>query len=1107
MDINITLKALPKNQWFRKLTLFLLLYCLCTIQVNAQLYTRTTFNAAYVPITTGGGATISTATGNDANHTGISLGFTFTYAGNSYSTIGLNTNGLLFFDAVAPAANAGNFSLFSTNAPNLCITAWCNDLIDDASSDILYQTQGAPGSRTFTVQYTNYPNSPGTNGSNVRMNYQVILFETSNVIEYHYGVVNITGNIGFHPGAAIGLEYGAGGKGNYIDAVTGSKGTTNRMLSAVTSWPAVNYRFTPGAPTPVAGGTYNVGVGQTYSNLSLAVADLNHRGIAGSVILNLTDANYDTTVANGSNRFPILLGPVTGSSAANSITVSKSGTPATISYRGSTANGQLSNNGGIAVFGSTEEPIVGISSSFTTVSNINLVSHGTAPHPVDIGLLVFQADAALGAQNNLLDKIFVNLDRANTNTIGIASKWTTGTSGLIGANSHNTYRDFTIRDCNRGMDFEGPGGAGNSPDLNTKIITSACNVFNSIGDPAVPNDIGGTSSLSYGIRMHNQTNPVIRNCIIRNVTTTNAASAVDGIFMLTFNGVGEVSNNVCRTITRSSTGSTSPVCGIRITTSGNTIKSMRVFNNSVSDILSSYTGVATANRYIKGILIEGTGNGGKQSVYVWNNSVSINGTGSPNLSNTCFEISNPANVNHVVKNNVFANFTPAQTGVARHYCFVTPVVDRISFAASTSTSDHNDLYIANDQGTSGHVGLGNTTNYSTLAAWQTGITFNPGTDANSISSNPFFADNNSNLHGTALSTSINGAGTTPPGYTTFDFDCEVRNSPVDIGFDDISNVDTINIISSFNPSATGSICGLGYDPDSSHLWVYGCSAATIQRYSTTGVLLGSVTVAGGTANDVDLEVAPENLTLNTGSISKGQLLLVNGETGVANIFAYSKSTGLVTDTLITSFGSSHVVGGAYHELRNTFFLLQDNVPGVALENMVAEIHPVTGATLNTFQTTGVFDISFGDIEVGTNGNLFIVSSIQTGIAEYTPTGTLVKIHNLPAGVTDLSGIALDCNTNQAWVCGAGVVYQLGQFPCGTVPSVRLDLSFFIEGFITDVNEMKPVLANSSISSNLLECDSLTVELRSPISPYGVVTSYQSIVRTDGVVSLNLPNSF
>ncbi|MBK9400152.1 MAG: hypothetical protein IPN36_04620 [Bacteroidetes bacterium] len=195
MDINITLKALPKNQWFRKLTLFLLLCCLCTIQVNAQLYTRTTFNAAYVPITTGGGATISTATGNDANQTGISLGFTFAYAGNNYTTLGLNTNGFLFFDAAAPAANTENSRLFSTFAPNLCVTAWWNDLIDDASSDILYQTQGAPGSRTFTVQYTNYPNSSGTNGSNVRLNYQVILFETSMILNIIMAV-NISGTIG-----------------------------------------------------------------------------------------------------------------------------------------------------------------------------------------------------------------------------------------------------------------------------------------------------------------------------------------------------------------------------------------------------------------------------------------------------------------------------------------------------------------------------------------------------------------------------------------------------------------------------------------------------------------------------------------------------------------------------------------------------------------------------------------------------------------------------------------------------------------------------------------------------------------------------------------------
>ena len=56
----------------------------------------------------------------------------------------------------------------------------------------------------------------------------------------------------------------------------------------------------------VAGGTYNVGVGQTYPSLSEAVADLNHRGISGAVSLNLTDAVYDTTVAGGNNIFPIV---------------------------------------------------------------------------------------------------------------------------------------------------------------------------------------------------------------------------------------------------------------------------------------------------------------------------------------------------------------------------------------------------------------------------------------------------------------------------------------------------------------------------------------------------------------------------------------------------------------------------------------------------------------------------------------------------------------------------------------------------------------------------------------------------------------------------------
>ena len=104
--------------------------------------------------------------------------------------------------------------------------------------------------------------------------------------------------------ASIGIENAIGGNNNYLNALTGSGQTSHSLLTS-SKWPKYNFRFTPGAPTALAGGIYNVGVGQTYPNLSEAVADVNHRGITGPITLNLTDANYDYTTSNGGNLFPI----------------------------------------------------------------------------------------------------------------------------------------------------------------------------------------------------------------------------------------------------------------------------------------------------------------------------------------------------------------------------------------------------------------------------------------------------------------------------------------------------------------------------------------------------------------------------------------------------------------------------------------------------------------------------------------------------------------------------------------------------------------------------------------------------------------------------------
>ncbi len=241
----------------------------------------------------------------------------------------------------------------------------------------------------------------------------------------------------------------------------------------------------------------------------------------------------------------------------------------------------------------------------------------------------------------------------------------------------------------------------------------------------------------------------------------------------------------------------------------------------------------------------------------------------------------------------------------------------------------------------------------------------------------------------------------------------------------------ITLESSFDPSEDGSLCGIGWDGTTGNVWVYTCSGASINGYAPDGTLVGSVPRPGESANDVDLTFANVDLTLGTTAIPAGTLLFINGESGPADIYAMDPATGAVIDTLATAFGVSHVVGGGYHAGRDAFFLVQDRVPGGETANRVAEVSPVTGDTVRTFQTTPDFDVNYGDLDAAPDDDrLFAVSSIETTIAEFTPEGEFVTEHALPGGVSGLSGIALDCDASEAWVAGMnGTVWRLGQMPC------------------------------------------------------------------------------
>ena len=240
----------------------------------------------------------------------------------------------------------------------------------------------------------------------------------------------------------------------------------------------------------------------------------------------------------------------------------------------------------------------------------------------------------------------------------------------------------------------------------------------------------------------------------------------------------------------------------------------------------------------------------------------------------------------------------------------------------------------------------------------------------------------------------------------------------------------LNVLSQFDPSNTSGTCGIAYNSTAGEVLVIGCFGVTIDRYTESGTFLSAAPIAGESANDVDVDMSPVSFIMNGTAVDQGQLLLMNGETDEADIYAIDEVTMAVIDTLEADFGVSHVVGGSYHPARGTFFLVQDQVPGGVLGNRIAEVDASTGDTLQTFSTIPAFQIDYGDLDISpVSGNLFVVSSIEPGIAEFTPDGLFVTEHALPVGVSDLSGIALDNDLQGAWVCNTGgTVFKLGNFP-------------------------------------------------------------------------------
>jgi hypothetical protein len=850
-------------------------------------YVRSTFTGTYAPISTGSGATVSTATGTATMQTNVPIGFTFTYNAIPYTTLHISPAGYVSF--VSTTNSTVNTNLFSTTAPNATLAPYYDNLTTAAlgtnpAGSILYQTQGLPGARTFTVQWTNVSSfSSTTNGQPASINFQVILYEGTNVIEFTYGSFTGAG-VNTSESASIGIESQAGGQGNFIDAISASSYVSNSMMNTRKRPNMSFYRFTPASPlAPLPGGSYTVGVGGMFNSLTEAAAEINQRGIGGPVNLQLIDAQYDTTAANGAHIFPILFGPVAGTSSSNTITIQPLSGTSTIVHSGSPA-GNIG-NATATTFTSTEEPIIAfIGTDYVTMSNINFTT--VAPSVVDRGFLVANSSATDGAQNNTFSNISVTLSRTNTSSRGIMQDASPAPTAASGSNSSNKYYNITVSNVYCGIHLNGVAAF---PDAGNEIGTTGAGTT-TIG-ANTPNDLGGSTTTAFGIKATNQSGVSIFNTTVRNITNTGTAD-VDGIFLDAVSGTSEAFNNHIYNIRNTSATSTSPeITGIRsnvaITTGGNVV---RIYNNFIYGLTSGYTGAASAIILPVGIFVQPAGSGAGNTQNIDFNSVAIDNSVAPNISSTALAIGTSSGVTINVRNNILANYTGAQTGVAAHYTWVSTAA--ASIGNTGSISNYNDLYI--DNTTNGYTGLGNTTQYATLANWQAAMN----SDANSIQVNPGFIDITSDLHvtGNAVNGMANMTGIT---WVTTDIDNQVRNAPHDIGADDYTPAALdMGITALVSPVITTTGCYT----NSENVTV------TIQNFAATAIDF-SVNPVTVTVNVTGAATQTFSVTLNNNSLNSGNPLAAGGSINVAlgtlnmttaGTYTFNGSTSLTGDAVIAN---------------------------------------------------------------------------------------------------------------------------------------------------------------------------------------------------------------
>lgn len=195
----------------RKIT-FLMFFLFCVSSIHAQVvaYAFNQESGTYTEIT--GGVAVGTETTDDqrivdpavpaggttSTGVGLPIGFDFTFNSKVYDRFAINANGWISLGMSSLGASAVNINTSSAYTPlSSTVTTVSNDLVARISplgrdlqaqvgASIRYETIGTAPNRVLIVQWKNYKKY-STTGDGDLFNFQIKLYETTNIVEFVYG--------------------------------------------------------------------------------------------------------------------------------------------------------------------------------------------------------------------------------------------------------------------------------------------------------------------------------------------------------------------------------------------------------------------------------------------------------------------------------------------------------------------------------------------------------------------------------------------------------------------------------------------------------------------------------------------------------------------------------------------------------------------------------------------------------------------------------------------------------------------------------------------------------------------------------------------------------